>query len=140
MHKSRKKPRAVRCDSRVLSRLIVNRGGREQTCLCTTINLSTTGALVETSYKIADGTRLKYRFSVPGLNFTLHLNGRVARVKERAAVVNFKGKEVGAGTEPLRLTRLNHYGITFEDVKESELKMLERYIKRIFCPADGRTG
>jgi len=91
-------PRAERHRVQVIGRLIVEKGGGERgTCLCNTLNMSLSGALVEASSPIEVGSVLNYAFSLPGVKSLIEVTGEVIR----------KGGPISSASMLLRIAAWN---------------------------------
>lgn len=110
-----------RHDVKVLGSLTIE-GNTEkrQTCLCSTINFSLCGALVETGSEIPDGALLKYRFYIPGMTDPVMIVGEVVRTAHKAQA------HAGHG----HLSRLNRYGIVFLDMTVEDRLAVRGYLAR----------
>lgn len=103
--------RAERHGYQILGRLRpVDTSGEPQ--LCNTLNISATGALVETSLSAPEGAHLVYTFTIPGRKTPLELTAEVVR-KEA-------GREAG---------RPKRYGIRFMDLASSEINALRGFLR-----------
>lgn len=109
-----------RHDVKVLGSLTIE-GNTEkrQTCLCSTVNFSLCGALVETGSEIPDGALLKYRFYIPGMTDPVMIVGEVVRSAHKAAQ-----------TSHGHATRLNRYGIVFLDMTVEDRLAVRGYLVR----------
>lgn len=108
-----------RHDVKVLGSLTIE-GNTEkrQTCLCSTVNFSLCGALVETGSDIPDGALLKYRFYIPGMTDPVMIVGEVVRTAHKA--------QAQAGHS----SRLNRYGIVFLDMTVEDRLAVRGYLAR----------
>lgn len=108
--------RADRYDLKVLGKISLDKSdGKGESYICNTINISLSGALVETGSQIPVGSLLKYSFSIPGFQIPVNIIGEVVR-----------GDASGAGgslPEKARRT-LNRYGIIFLDLSEEDKKAM----------------
>ncbi|MFQ5466403.1 MAG: PilZ domain-containing protein [Thermodesulfobacteriota bacterium] len=121
-------PRAERHRVQVIGRLIVEKGGGERgTCLCNTLNMSLSGALVEASSPIEIGSVLNYAFSLPGMKSLIEVTGEVTRKGGPIAAAPAPGAgEDTAGLDPRET--MTCYGIKFLDMKEVDRKVLKRFL------------
>jgi len=111
--------RAERVELQILGKLTIEKiSGPPESFLCNTLNISTSGALVETGSMISIGSLLKYSVSFPGFDRTFDITGEVVRGerKDRPAA--------SAESEPRKLIR---YGIMFLDLKEDDRKTIESF-------------
>jgi len=119
-------PRAERHRVQVIGRLIVEKGGGERgTCLCNTLNMSLSGALVEASSPIEVGSVLNYAFSLPGVKSLIEVTGEVIRKGGPISSAPGAGEET-AGLDPRE--PMTCYGIKFLDMKEVDRKALRRFL------------
>lgn len=118
--------RAERLELQILGKLTLEKdAGQCETFLCNTLNISTSGALVETGSMIPIGSLLKYSVSFPGFNRTFDIMGEVVRGERRSVPVKReRPAPVSADGEPRKLIR---YGIMFLDLKEEDRKAIEDF-------------
>jgi hypothetical protein len=129
--------RAERLDFQILGKLTLEKSaGPGESFLCNTLNISTSGALVETGSMIPIGSFLKYSVSFPGFR-TFEIIGEVVR-GERKDVSNRREKPQGAqDSEPRKLIR---YGIMFLDLKEEDRKAIEDFFIQTRIDGPGNAG
>ena len=111
--------RAERLELQILGKLTIEKSaGPSEAFLCNTLNISTSGALVETGSMISIGSLLRYSVSFPGFDRTFDIMGEVVRGerKEKAAS--------DSDSEPRKLIR---YGIMFLDLSEDDRKAIESF-------------
>lgn len=119
--------RADRFELQILARLTIEEnGGGGETYLCNTLNISLSGALVETGSMIPIGSLLRYSFSVPGVNRTVDITGEVVR-DERNSFAARKARPDGEA-EPANARKLIKYGIMFLDMKDEDRLVIEGYL------------
>lgn len=119
--------RADRFELQILARLTIEEnGGGGETYLCNTLNISLSGALVETGSMIPIGSLLRYSFSVPGVNRTVEITGEVVR-GERNSFAAHKGRPDGEA-ELANARKLIKYGIMFLDMKDDDRNVIEGYL------------
>jgi len=71
--------RLKRYHVKVLGNAVLEKGGIEESFLSNTLNISLSGALIETSHLMPMGSLLRYRFKVPGVAKTFDLLAEVVR-------------------------------------------------------------
>ncbi len=91
--------------------------------LCNTINMSLTGALVETSHSIKLGALLNYSFRLPGANDQVKVLTEVVRCK----ATDSKSTEANPKKNQRRKA-LNIYGIRFLEVKKTDLSAIKAFL------------
>lgn len=111
--------RAERLEMQILGKLTIDKSsGPPESFLCNTLNISTSGALVETGSMISIGSLLKYSVSFPGFDRSFEITGEVVRGER---------KDMPApdpGSEPRKLIR---YGIMFLDLDDDDRKAIEGF-------------
>jgi len=111
--------RAERLEMQILGKLTIEKNAApSESFLCNTLNISTSGALVETGSMISIGSLLKYSVSFPGFDRSFEITGEVVRGER---------KDMPApdpGSEPRRLIR---YGIMFLDLNDDDRKAIEGF-------------
>lgn len=116
--------RAERIELQILGKLTLEKSaGPGESFLCNTLNISTSGALVETGSMIPIGSLLKYSVNFPGFERNFDIMGEVVR-GERKTVPSRRDRvqQAPAESEPRKLIR---YGIMFLDLKEEDRKAIE---------------
>ncbi len=109
--------RADRYDLKVLGKISLEKDdGKGESYICNTINISLSGALVETGSQIPVGSLLKYSFSIPGFQIPVNIIGEVVRGDSAANLLPEK-------TDKSRRS-LNRYGIIFLDLSEEDKKAM----------------
>lgn len=127
--------RAERYELQILGKITLDTtsdadlGGGEP-FLCNMVNMSLSGALVETGTNMALGTLLKYSFRIPGVDNTVSV---LAEVVRRNGPEENAREEVPweGGTErsgPPKRDRLTIYGIRFLDLKEQDRSTIKGYL------------
>ncbi|HEY4708143.1 MAG TPA: PilZ domain-containing protein [Thermodesulfobacteriota bacterium] len=115
--------RADRFELQILGRLkLEGSTAPAESCLCNTINISTTGALVETGFVVPLGALIKYSFTLPGTEKSLEVTGEVVRGEASAE----SPRRVRPGIETPR--KLQRYGIMFLDLTDSDRKAIEEFL------------
>lgn len=109
--------RADRYDLKVLGKISLEKDdGKGESYICNTINISLSGALVETGSQIPVGSLLKYSFSIPGFQIPVNIIGEVVRGD---------GNVHGLPDKSDKSRRaLNRYGIIFLDLSEEDKKAM----------------
>ncbi len=120
--------RAERYDLRILGSIVLeNPGMDEEKFLGNTVNISLSGALVETGREFPMGSLLKYRFKIPGVEKTFDFTAEVVR----KAAYNDSGVERGMAESdangPER-QHLNLYGIRFLDMEVEDRSAIAGYL------------
>lgn len=115
--------RADRFELQILGKLkLEGSSAPPESCLCNTVNISTTGALVETGFVVSIGALIKYSFTLPGTEKSLEITGEVVRGEAGIEVP----RRVRPGNESPR--KLQRYGIMFLDLNESDRKAIEDFL------------
>ncbi|MFQ5736366.1 MAG: PilZ domain-containing protein [Thermodesulfobacteriota bacterium] len=143
IHRFKRLSRADRYDIQILGNITLEQEGEKQeSYICNTVNVSLSGALVETSSLIPVGSLLQYTFRMPGFSVPVNVIGEVVRgVKAApapAAGEKAKAKAKGpkktkkAGVQepdsPAADKKLNRYGIIFLDLSEQDKLALEIFL------------
>jgi hypothetical protein len=93
--------------------------------LCNTLNMSLSGALVETSQLLSLGALLDYSFRLPGAGEQVKVLAEIVR-SEPAATEALTG---GRGAQQnLRRQSLGLYGIHFLEIKESDVAAIKNFL------------
>ncbi|MEK7774134.1 MAG: PilZ domain-containing protein [Deltaproteobacteria bacterium] len=117
--------RASRHVLQILARLTIDRGNNnEESFFCNTVNISLSGAFVETGAAIPIGSLLKYAFCIPGIKTPLNITGEIVRSEGSPAMAQH-GHSSGMQSAQ---RRLNRYGIMFLDMKEEDRRVMEGYL------------
>lgn len=117
--------RAERLELQILGKLTLEKSaGPGESFLCNTLNISTSGALVETGSMIPIGSLLKYSVSFPGFDRSFDIMGEVVRGERKGILARSDRAQQGAGEEARKLIR---YGIMFLDLKEEDRKAIEGF-------------
>lgn len=115
----KKLTRSERHSIQILAKLTLETGeGRGESYICNTINISTSGALVETGVIIAAGSLLKYSCCIPGITNPLNITGEVVRGERLEGFNDCKAKGDSS---------LHRFGIMFLDMDEDGRQALESY-------------
>jgi hypothetical protein len=93
--------------------------------LCNTLNMSLTGALVETSQLLSLGALLDYSFRLPGGEGRVKVLAEIVRSEPAAPEPD--GESAEARQQPRRHT-LGLYGIRFLEIKESDIKAIKNFL------------
>lgn len=133
-HRFKRLSRADRYDVQILGNISLEKDGEKQeSYICNTVNVSLSGALVETSSVIPVGSLLKYTFRMPGFSVPVNVIGEIVRGvrdappadKEKPKRGRKKKKPETEEAPPKKLTR---YGIIFLDMNEQDKLALEIYL------------
>lgn len=104
---------AMRTNTRVFVRLRVEgtSGNSSEVFIGTTLNVSSSGFLIETGHTFTLGERASFSLGLP----------------DRAAQIYVKGEVVrkAGGTQP----KMNYYGINLTEIKDEDKQAIEEYIK-----------
>lgn len=115
--------RADRFELQILGRLrLEGNCVPAESCLCNTVNISTSGALVETGFAVPMGSLIKYSFSLPGTDRAVEITGEVVRGEASAEVP----RRLRPGVEAPR--KLQLYGIMFLDLTEGDRKAIDDFL------------
>ncbi|MFQ5329383.1 MAG: response regulator [Thermodesulfobacteriota bacterium] len=107
---------AQRWDLRILTRMDVSVADQDSmgSFMGNTVNISSSGVLVECTHNLDVGDAVSCSFSLPGNTSTITSTGEVVRSKE----INHTQ------------SRITRYGIRFLDIGEEEQNMIESFISR----------
>lgn len=115
--------RADRFELQILGRLkLEGSSAPAESCLCNTINISTTGALVETGFVVPLGALIKYSLTLPGTEKNLEITGEIVRGEASGESL----RRVRPGIESPR--KLQRYGIMFLDLNDDDRKAIEDFL------------
>lgn len=129
--------RASRHVLQILARLTIDRGnGNEESFFCNTVNVSLSGAFVETGAAIPIGSLLKYSFCIPGIKTPLNITGEIVRSEGSPSMAHY-GHQTGMQSVQ---RRLNRYGIMFLDMKDEDRREMEEYLLSKDGPAKKHGG
>jgi len=133
-HRFKRLSRADRYDVQILGNISLEKDGEKQeSYICNTLNVSLSGALVETSSRIPVGSLLKYTFRMPGFSVPVNVIGEIVRgVRDAPPADNEKPKGRGRRKKTPEAAaapkKLNRYGIIFLDMSEQDKLALEIYL------------
>ncbi|MBW7957399.1 MAG: PilZ domain-containing protein [Deltaproteobacteria bacterium] len=116
--------RADRFELQILGKLkLEGSSAPAESCLCNTVNISTSGALVETGFMVPKGSLVKYTFTLPGTDRSVEITGEIIRV------------EPGTEAAPRRIRptsetprKILRYGIMFLDLTESDRDAMDEFL------------
>jgi len=98
MHEDAHNPgRLRRYHVKVLGNAVLEKDGNEETFLSNTINISLSGALIETGHAMPLGALLRYCFKVPGVGRTFNILAEVVRSEDSGA-----GGEAGSAGQEIK--------------------------------------
>ncbi|MBI5642662.1 MAG: PilZ domain-containing protein [Deltaproteobacteria bacterium] len=121
----KKLSRAQRYNVQILGKITLeNNDGQGDSYICNTLNVSLSGALVETGSIIPFGALLKYSFCMPGFTIPVNVIGEVVRGEREADPESKRRQAEGAG----KVQRIYRYGIIFLDMKEADKRSMEAYL------------
>ena len=104
---------AMRANTRVFVRLRVEgtRGSSSEVFIGTTLNVSSSGFLIETGHTFTLGETASFSLGLPDRAGQIYVKGEVVRI--------------AVGTQP----KMNYYGINLTDIKEEDKQAIEEYVK-----------
>ncbi len=121
--------RADRHEQQIIGKISLNITGdiaggtelcSEEPFLCNMVNMSLSGALVETGTAMAVGSLMKYSFRIPGANSTVNV---------LAEVVRLDGAEtVRKVSDDRKREKLQIYGIRFLDLNDMDRSSIQGYL------------
>ena len=117
--------RARRHRVKILGSIVLYNGDKEKTCLGDTVNLSLSGALIETGHSMPVGTLFKYSFRIPEVKDPIDIAAEVVRKAGPDEKPNAGDPSPGSGRKNLSL-----YGIRFLDMKEKDRSAIEWFLCR----------
>jgi hypothetical protein len=132
--------RAERLEFQILGKLTLEKNAAPgESFLCNTLNISTSGALVETGSMIPIGSLLKYSVNFPGFDRTFDIMGEVVRGERKVqnAKKDRPSSQNGVEAEPRKLIR---YGIMFLDLKEEDRSAIEVFFSQARTGNSGGSG
>lgn len=132
-------PRAERHKVQVIGKLTLEKGmDGGGAYLCNTLNMSLSGALVETSSVIPVGSVLHYTFSLPGLKNLIEVTGEVMRKEGRLRRTPSGSKTGGESSNTVDSAQgrvklfdkelMTCYGIKFLDIREEDKKAIKDFL------------
>jgi len=132
-HRFKRLSRADRYDIQILGNISLEKDGEKQeSYICNTVNVSLSGALVETSSLIPVGSLLQYTFRMPGFSVPVNVIGEIVRgVRDQAPAESEKpkkGRKKKQPDEEAAPKKINRYGIIFLDMNEQDKLALEIYL------------
>ena len=92
----------------------------EEPFLCNMVNMSLSGALVETGTTMTVGSLMKYSFRIPGALSTVNVLAEVVRLDG--------AEEVKKAAEGRKRERLQVYGIRFLDLNDVDRSSIQGYL------------
>ena len=119
--------RLRRYQVKVLGNAVLEKDGAEESFLSNTINISLSGALIETGHELPLGSILRYCFKIPGVSRTFNILAEVVRCE------NSGTPGVLEGQDPARQSNrekhhLQLYGIRFLDLSEEDRADIACYL------------
>jgi hypothetical protein len=111
--------RLKRYHVKVLGNAVLEKDGIEESFLSNTLNISLSGALIETSHIMPMGAVLRYRFKVPGISKTFNLLAEVVRSENET-------KTTRQNLSERATPRI--YGIRFIDLTEKDRADIACYL------------
>lgn len=115
------RPRAQRHELQIPGRVIFEKsGGGSDAFICNTVNISASGALIETGHILPEGVQLNYSFNIPDHEDTLSITGEIIRG------YSYTLSEGSAGHH----NTLNRYGFKFIVMTREDRVALEGYFAR----------
>ncbi|HBG47031.1 MAG TPA: hypothetical protein DDW94_08590 [Deltaproteobacteria bacterium] len=122
MGKIKELERSARFDLQILGRLSIEGSATADSCLCNTINISVTGALIETGFAVPSGALIRYSFTIPGTDRTVDVAGEVVRAEVSSETMR---RTRSSGEAPRKLQR---YGIMFLDLSHEDRTAIEDFL------------
>ncbi len=116
--------RLKRYHVKVLGNAVLEKEGVEETFLSNTLNISLSGALIETSHPMPLGSLLRYNFHVPGVKKTFNLLAEVVR-RDGPEPEAEKGGQNASGQQR---ALLQLYGIRFLDLTDEDRAEIAGYL------------
>jgi hypothetical protein len=92
----------------------------EEPFLCNMVNMSLSGALVETGTAMAVGSLMKYSFRIPGAISTVNVLAEVVRLDGT--------EEIKKAAEDRKREKLQVYGIRFLDLNDMDRSSIQGYL------------
>ncbi len=125
--------RLKRYHVKVLGNAVLEKEGMDESFLSNTLNISLSGALIETGHLMPVGSLLRYNFHVPGVKKTFNLLAEVVRrdgpdPEERVSGGDVGGSQVAPKASGQQRALLQRYGIRFLDLTENERAEIARYL------------
>lgn len=115
--------RADRFELQILGKLkLEGSSAPAELCLCNTVNISTSGALVETGFLVPKGSLVKYAFTLPGTDRSVEITGEITRVESGTDAPR---RIRPTGEAPRKLHR---YGIMFLDLTDPDREAMEEFL------------
>jgi len=115
--------RLKRYHVKVLGNAVLEKDGLEESFLSNTLNISLSGALIETGHLMPMGALLRYCFKVPGVPKTFNILAEVVRSEDTAMASDKSAQESRARRAAPRL-----YGIRFIDLSEQDRADIACYL------------
>ena len=112
---------------KVLGNATLEKDGQTETFLSNTVNISLSGALIETGHELPLGALLRYCFKVPGVSRTFNILAEVVRREEPGAAGALQGQDV-AQQSSREKHHLQLYGIRFLDLSEQDRADIACYL------------
>ncbi len=120
--------RLKRYQVKVLGNAVLEKEGMEESFLSNTLNISLSGALIETSRLMPMGSLLRYCFHFPGVDKTFKLLAEVVRHDGQETAEEREGENPHGQKKPLQRTELQLYGIKFLDLTEQDRAEIACYL------------
>lgn len=115
--------RADRFELQILGKLkLEGSSAPAESCLCNTVNISTSGALVETGFIVPKGSLVKYTFTLPGTDRSVEITGEIIRV-EPGTDAPRRIRPSGENTR-----KILRYGIMFLDLNDSDRGAMDEFL------------
>jgi len=108
---------------KVLGNAVVEKDGLEESFLSNTLNISLSGALIETGHPMPKGSLLRYCFKVPGVEKTFNILAEVVRSDETGP-----SEDLGRNKSIRERVMPRLYGIRFLDLSEKDRADIACYL------------
>ncbi len=113
---------------KVLGNAVLEKDGIEETFLSNTLNISLSGALIETSHAMPVGSLLRYCFKIPGVARTFNVLAEVVRCEDDCAGGPQGQDNARQGSSAREKHHLQLYGIRFLDLSEQDRSDIACYL------------
>lgn len=123
--------RLKRYQVKVLGNAVLEKEGQEETFLTNTLNISLSGALIETSRPIPLGSLLHYNFHVPGVKKTFNLLAEVVRhdgPEPEGEKGGCHGRKKAPKPTGQQRALMQLYGIRFLDLTDKDRSEIACYL------------
>ncbi len=112
---------------KVLGNAVLEKNGVEESFLSNTVNISLSGALIETGHEMPLGSLLRYCFKIPGVSRTFNILAEVVRCEEQGLGA-LQGQDMAQQQSSREKHHLQLYGIRFLDLSEQDRADIACYL------------